>query len=380
MPLKNLAMKIFKKSCVYKDICRKKDLNTSSQEIQISEIEGGLSNDLFKITVFNTPFFVKLFKKHSMSFLLDRDFEQMIMSKMNKFNQSSKILDGDKLTYRIEEYITDFRAIKKDEITLELNPDFLNSITNQIININYCHSKNESQLQHGENKNSINIMKNLYIMALNHLEEHKINDFDKIMKKINKVYFKHEEKPDSKPFFPKNIPLVLSHNDIHCGNIMINPGNKLYIKVIDYEYCNFNYLGFDIVNYFVECCIDLDAPTHPFFKTKRSFESLFTDNFFFNIYLEYVKKIVARFNKEKEKDNKGIIKLDENIINYISSKKYFYKLLSVASVFWSLVGITTINPETDIKKDDFNFREYSLTRLRVFEIFLKLISLEEQDE
>ncbi|CAM8960396.1 unnamed protein product [Rhodiola kirilowii] len=48
-----------------------------------------------------------------------------------------------------------------------------------------------------------------------------------------------------------NSPVVFAHNDLLCGNIMVNEAEeKLYF--IDFEYGSYNYRGFDIGNHFNE--------------------------------------------------------------------------------------------------------------------------------
>ena len=47
----------------------------------------------------------------------------------------------------------------------------------------------------------------------------------------------------------KEIELVLCHNDLHLGNILVQ-GQDLFI--IDYEFSQFNYLGYDLGNFFNE--------------------------------------------------------------------------------------------------------------------------------
>ena len=39
---------------------------------------------------------------------------------MNEFDQSTKIIESDQLTFRIEEFLLDFRPMKKEEVSLEL--------------------------------------------------------------------------------------------------------------------------------------------------------------------------------------------------------------------------------------------------------------------
>lgn len=45
-------------------------------------------------------------------------------------------------------------------------------------------------------------------------------------------------------------PVVFCHNDLLCGNIMVNKHKQ--VALVDFEYSSFNYRGFDIGNFFCE--------------------------------------------------------------------------------------------------------------------------------
>ena len=47
--------------------------------------------------------------------------------------------------------------------------------------------------------------------------------------------------------------MVLNHNDCHLGNVL-DDGNKLYI--LDHEFSQYNYIGFDLGNFFNEWATD----------------------------------------------------------------------------------------------------------------------------
>ena len=50
---------------------------------------------------------------------------------------------------------------------------------------------------------------------------------------------------------PANVPVGFCHNDLLCGNIMVNEGTGA-ITLIDFEYGGTNFRGFDIANHFNE--------------------------------------------------------------------------------------------------------------------------------
>lgn len=45
-------------------------------------------------------------------------------------------------------------------------------------------------------------------------------------------------------------PIVFCHNDLLCGNILVNEDRE--VALVDFEYSSFNYRGFDIGNFFCE--------------------------------------------------------------------------------------------------------------------------------
>lgn len=70
-----------------------------------------------------------------------------------------------------------------------------------------------------------------------------------------------------------NSPVVFSHNDMQEGNILIH--NDLeddevidkndQLVLIDFEYCSYNYRGFDLANHFLEWTYDYTNPDYPYY-------------------------------------------------------------------------------------------------------------------
>lgn len=74
--------------------------------------------------------------------------------------------------------------------------------------------------------------------------------------------------------FLKNVksPVVFSHNDLNCGNILVREENKDWdpIVFIDYEFAAYNHRGFDIANHFVEWSYDYATKDFPYFQKDGS--------------------------------------------------------------------------------------------------------------
>jgi thiamine kinase-like enzyme len=75
-------------------------------------------------------------------------------------------------------------------------------------------------------------------------------------------------------YLPKvNSPVVFSHNDLQEGNILIRPefeceNDKLVL--IDFEYCSYNYRGFDLANHFCEWSYNYNVALYPNFVYTRT--------------------------------------------------------------------------------------------------------------
>ncbi|KAF0287299.1 Choline/ethanolamine kinase [Amphibalanus amphitrite] len=64
-------------------------------------------------------------------------------------------------------------------------------------------------------------------------------------------------------------PVMFCHNDCQEGNILRHDlgtsGRPPKLTLIDYEYCSYNYRGFDLANHFCEWMYDYSPPQYPFF-------------------------------------------------------------------------------------------------------------------
>lgn len=93
-------------------------------------------------------------------------------------------------------------------------------------------------------------------------------------------------------------PIVFSHNDLQQGNILLPDHSKKRptledrIVFIDFEYCSYNYRGFDIANHFCEWCFDYNNPDYPHFTADQDrFPSEFEQRYFVRQYFNQLRKI-----------------------------------------------------------------------------------------
>lgn len=93
-----------------------------------------------------------------------------------------------------------------------------------------------------------------------------------IARKLLKINFREEINFIRKIFQHSKSPKVFSHNDLHQGNILFAESSKRRstleerIVFIDFEYCSYNYRGYDIANHFCEWLFEYGTPEYPHFR------------------------------------------------------------------------------------------------------------------
>lgn len=210
----------------------------------------------------------------------------------------------------------------------------------------------------------------------------------------------------------KDIPLFLSHNDVHLYNFLykkpnFNNKNESYsyncnenfcerncsefnsncnndnfknneqqiifseenIMLIDYEYACFNVIGFDVVNFFIECFFNLDFPQYPFYEKLESTTKKIYDKAYYDKYLKFLndfsknainKNLKFYYNEEFKK---------ENFFELFGSYEYYTKVCRLASIFWFYTALQFLDFESNVAKSGFNYVDYAADRLSVYENF-----------
>lgn len=67
-------------------------------------------------------------------------------------------------------------------------------------------------------------------------------------------------------------PVVFAHNDMQEGNILMKTNTKPHedrISLIDFEYCSYNYRGFDLANHFCEWMYEYKLPVYPYYTVAK---------------------------------------------------------------------------------------------------------------
>ncbi|CAG0915631.1 unnamed protein product [Notodromas monacha] len=155
-------------------------------------------------------------------------------------------------------------------------------------------------------------------------------------------------------------PVVFGHNDLQEGNILIERGEDAKISrlaFIDFEYCSYNYRGFDLANHFCEWMYNYKVDHPPYFSnTPANYPSVQSQLHFLRNYLEALGKEKASRSATSSFTS---TKLDSGQVDESGSRERMYseeelrKLLSEVDVFqlashlfwsmWSCVNAVSSN-------------------------------------
>ncbi|CAI2350507.1 unnamed protein product [Caenorhabditis sp. 36 PRJEB53466] len=151
-------------------------------------------------------------------------------------------------------------------------------------------------------------------------------------------------------------PVVFSHNDLQEGNFLLIDGYQLAddgtvltadgkptnddpLSLIDFEYCSYNYRGFDLGNHFCEYGYDYNESEPPYYKIHQHFFDVEKERkIFCEAYLDEVYKMRACGDNphfpsdlvtgDREKDLQKIV--EESIL--------FMPVSNIFWVCWSLIN------------------------------------------
>ncbi|CAF0767726.1 unnamed protein product [Adineta ricciae] len=157
-------------------------------------------------------------------------------------------------------------------------------------------------------------------------------------------------------------PIRLCHNDFQPGNILRLKSDPNNFTVIDFEYCSYNYRGYDIGNHFCEFMFDYASSKEwPRFKVNfTDYPNREQQRTFISAYIDATlalqdQSVPCPIDSPQEKDSSR-----EELINQIMKEANYYALAS--NFFWTLWAIHMAT-STAIK---FGYMEYARTRLTAY--------------
>ncbi|KAG5327711.1 CHKB kinase, partial [Pseudoatta argentina] len=143
-------------------------------------------------------------------------------------------------------------------------------------------------------------------------------------------------------------PVTFCHNDMQEGNILLLQNTrKPKLVLIDFEYCSYNYRGFDIANHFAEWQYDYTAPEYPFFHERPAAGPTKEQK------LDFIRAYLRTLSKEGSLE-------EERILMEV-------RIFSLAShLFWGLWSIVNAK----LSQIPFGYWDYAVCRLKNY-MYLK---------
>jgi ethanolamine kinase len=237
----------------------KKTMNWSNNKISISSIDGGTTNILCKYTNLesNESVLVRIYGKSTDTFM-NRSNEELYIKSLSDNGIGPKIYKTicigtcSEAVGRIEEWYSDIKPITnldKENLTVMTN---LCNILNKLHKFTFI----KQSLEKPALLDKIDI---LYPLVKASYHEPNIMQFiDNKLKYFYELIQKHKS------------DIVMCHNDLTNGNILLTKTND--VKLIDFEYTEYNFRGYELGNYFCEYAgLECDWSIYPNKETQMVF-------------------------------------------------------------------------------------------------------------
>jgi len=163
-----------------------------------------------------------------------------------------------------------------------------------------------------------------------------------------------------------NSPIVFAHNDLQEGNILLKQDKtRRQIALIDFEYCAYNYRGFDIANHFLERVYGYKNKAAPYYTVHPDAYPSKEEQ------LVFIKAYLASLHEDsKNKENAVSVKTlraPGRVAQWIGSAKSEEEALLkevqamalVSHVFWLLWSIV----QGHVSTIQFGYLDYAKVRL-----------------
>ena len=343
-----------------------------------------LTNQIFHVTITeNEKILEEIIYRNFGEFgsIVDREFEESVIKALSDKGEGPKIKDTDHTTYRIDEYVTNAKHLKQNELIKE---DNINKIIKALVSYEEIAPIYQYSVKH--NKINIKILKSDILFKVNTFNNYydvlmnkmlpkgidRLNQFDSRIRQHQELM--HNEHINSQwkqintfansissiitSIYPKQGYYILNHNDIFRLNFLIN---KEQFDLIDHEYGGLNLIGYDIVNYLIETSYDY-SPKYIYDSSNVNIDK------YYQVYLQYIEhfshsNIFSFFNQSKE---------GKEYINSIRQREYFINLFKLNSIFWFVVALVYLDFDSYINDKTTDYLAITYNRYDYFKIIDKL--------
>ncbi|KAJ0183016.1 hypothetical protein K1T71_000992 [Dendrolimus kikuchii] len=182
---------------------------------------------------------------------------------------------------------------------------------------------------------------------------------------VSSVYVQTYSDSDMEKSFKENNHTIKSSNfeplthfdDANTSDSIfsrISDSGEPKLVLIDFEYCAYNYRGFDIANHFQEWGYDYTNPEHPFyFENQENCPTLEQKEIFIKEYLKHYQCNVS--------EEKTLLAPSIDDVNQLLNEVEAFAMVS--HLFWSLWSLVNASKS----KIPFGYWEYAISRLETYQ-------------
>lgn len=285
-----------------KGICLEKVKEWKSLQIDdlcVNQILCGLTNQLFEVrvvkdekekpTVYRKKVLFRIYGK-DVTMLYNSAFELEVFKTMSKYQLGPSLIntfDGG----RIEEWLEGDPL----SVTDLNNPAVLACLAN-LLGKYHTLSRHKTLPKHWDRTPCFFRRMKMWIGGVLSTKDLNTKDIDleKYVKEADKymTFLKEYTKSDN----PAN-DVVFCHNDLQENNVI---STRNCLRLIDFEYSDFNYLSVDVANLFAEATLDYTVNKYPFFSVdKTKYVCYELRNLFASVYLSVYLNVSTLPSDEK---------------------------------------------------------------------------------
>ncbi|XP_025417231.1 choline/ethanolamine kinase isoform X2 [Sipha flava] len=307
------------------------------KDITVKRISGGLSNWLYRVTLLKSnaeprDVLMRLYgQTHGESAIENIITESVIFTLLSERGLGPK-LHGIFPGGRLEEYIP-ARSLKSEELS---DPKLSVMIAEKMANLH--------QLNIPINKDSTWLWDTMDRWLQQLIKDANWSRDNLELDQILSTNLCDETRWLKKHLSKLRSPVVFCHNDLQEGNILMKENETSGCRslcLIDYEYCAYNYRGFDLANHFIEWTYDYTNPLYPHYSVNR-------DQFpTKDQQTEFLKRYCQCMGHE------------ESVEIILNEVKHF---ILASHLFWGIWSIVN----SRISKITFGYREYAVERLKSY--------------
>jgi len=223
----------------------------------------GLSNKIFKVSVDDKNVYPRqiIYREFGEgAAICDRNRENYIIKSLAQKEIAPMFYGADE-NYRIEKFMKGEELSKSDFRDNKVNRRKLAKLMARLHNMNLEKlDRTPLFLKILQEKSLINEYKDKAARkdTYSPVEEKFIKDINQLITKDEISFLKKIAPKDEKA-------VVFSHNDLHAGNVLKFPGSERLL-LIDFEYSDYNYRGYDLANLFNETMFEYDTAAHPHYN------------------------------------------------------------------------------------------------------------------